>query len=137
MPNRIPLDPELPSTFDSTSNEKRPRAQLDAWWDRPYGITRADGRIDATCLNGGAHDRSTYLGTADNYDAACALAEAEQATWLKHRERPILHIAADCFAVVRDAQRPDEERTKLATFPSAAAAADYMRAHYPEAPAEE
>ncbi|SFC82877.1 hypothetical protein SAMN05428997_11247 [Bosea sp. CRIB-10] len=81
MPNRIPLDPKLPKAFDATANEDRSKAQLDQWWDRPYGVTRADGRIDVRCLNGGTWDRSTYLGTAADYDAACALAEAKQAEW--------------------------------------------------------
>lgn len=39
MPNRIPLDPVLPKNFDCTPNEKRSKAQLDAWWDHPYGVT--------------------------------------------------------------------------------------------------
>jgi len=47
-----------------------------------------DGRIEVRCLNGGAWDRSTHLGIADGYDAACALAEAKQAEWLRFRERP-------------------------------------------------
>ena len=78
MPNRIPLDPKLPKTFDATPNEARSKAQLDQWWDRPYGLTRPDGRIEVRCLNGGAWDRSTHFGFADDYDAACALAEAKQ-----------------------------------------------------------
>lgn len=76
MPSRIPLDPKLPKAFDATPNEARSKAQLDQWWDRPYGLTRPDGRIEVRCLNGGAWDRSTHLGIADDYDAACALAEA-------------------------------------------------------------
>lgn len=45
MPNRIPLDPKLPKTFDATPNDTRSKQQLDAWWDRPYGITLSDGRM--------------------------------------------------------------------------------------------
>lgn len=132
MPNRIPLDPKLPKTFDATPNDARSKAQLDAWWDRPYGITLSDGRIEVRCLNGGAWDRSTHLGVADNYDAACALAEAKQAEWLEFRERPNVCLDAEQVLVIRQAQRPDEERQELGTFPTAEAASDYLRANFPE-----
>ncbi|CAM5289122.1 hypothetical protein ATER59S_00509 [Aquamicrobium terrae] len=79
MPNRIPLDPKLPKAFNATPNDARSKAQLDQWWDRPYGLTLSDGRIEVRCLNGGAWDRSTHLGVAENYDVACALAESKQA----------------------------------------------------------
>lgn len=132
MPNRIPLDPKLPKTFDETVNDARSKAQLDAWWDRPYGITLPDGRIEVRCLNGGAWDRSTHLGVADNYDAACALAEAKQAEWLKFRERPSVCFDANQVLVIRQAQRPDEEPKELGSFPTAEAANDYLRTNFPE-----
>lgn len=44
MPARIPLDPVLPKNFDCTPNEKRSKAQLDVWWDHPYGVTQPDIR---------------------------------------------------------------------------------------------
>lgn len=132
MPNRIPLDPRLPKTFDATPNVARSKAQLDAWWDRPFGITLSDGRIEVRCLNGGAWDRSTHLGIADNYDAACALAEAKQAEWLKLRERPSVCLDADQILVIRQAPRPDEEPQELGTFQTAEAASDYLRANFPE-----
>lgn len=133
MPNRIPLDPKLPKAFDATPNDARTKTQLDAWWDRPFGITRDDGRIEVRCLNGGAWDRSTNLGTADDYDAACALAEAKQAEWLKARERPVVSFAEGQVVVIRQAQRPDEEPKQLAKFPSVEAAEDYLRATFPTA----
>lgn len=132
MPNQIPLDPKLPKTFDATPNDRRSKKQLDAWWDRPYGITLSDGRIEVRCLNGGAWDRSTHLGIADNYDAACALAEAKQAEWLKFRERPTVCLDADHVLVIRQAQRPDEAQQELGTFPTAQAANDYLRANFSE-----
>ncbi|MBK3666362.1 hypothetical protein JJE66_34755 [Bradyrhizobium diazoefficiens] len=133
MPNRIPLDPKLPRAFNETPNDARSQAQLDQWWDRPYGVTLADGRIEVRCLNGGAWDRSTHLGVADDYDAACALAEAKQAEWLKFRERPCVCFDADQVLVVRQAQRPDEAPQQLATFPTAEAATDYLRTNFPDA----
>lgn len=133
MPNRIPLDPKLPKTFDATPNDARSKAQLDAWWDRPYGVTLLDGRIEVRCLNGGAWDRSTHLGIADNYDAACALAKARQAEWLNFRERPSVCVDEEQILVIRQAQRPDEEPQELGTFPTVEAARDYLRTNWPEA----
>lgn len=132
MPKRIPLDPKLPKTFDATPNDTRSKQQLDAWWDRPYSITLSDGRIEVRCLNGGAWDRSTYLGVAENYDAACALAEAKQAEWLKFRERPSVCLDAEQVLVIRQSQRADEEPQELGTFPTAEAANDYPCANFPE-----
>lgn len=131
MPNRIPLDPKLPKTFNTTPNDARSKAQLDQWWDRPYGLTLSDGRIEVWCLNGGAWDRSTLLGVAENYDVACALAESKQAEWLKFRERPCAVLDADQVLVVRQAQRPDEEPQQLAAFPTANAATAFLNTHYP------
>ena len=133
MPNRIPLDPKLPKAFDATPNEARSKAELDQWWDRPYGITLSDGRIEVRCLNGGAWDRSTHLGVAADYDAACALAEVKQADWLKFRERPTIYLDADQVMVVRQPQRPDEAPQQLAAFRTAQDANDYLRANFPGA----
>lgn len=132
MPNRIPLDPKLPKAFDATPIDDRSKAQLDQWWDRPFAITRPDGRLDVRCLNGGAWDRSTSLGIADNYEAACALAEVKQAQWLRQRERPTVILADGQVLVVRQPQRPDEARQNLAAFPTAEAAGEYMRVNFPE-----
>mgnify|MGYP001024829417 FL=1 len=132
MPNRIPLNPKLPKTFDATPNDARSKAQLDAWRDRPYGITLPDGRIEVRCLNGGACDRSSHLGIADGYDAACALAEAKQAEWLRFRERPCVLLDEGQVLVIRQAQRPDEAQQQLAAFPSAEAATAYLRANFPK-----
>ncbi|MDQ0304924.1 hypothetical protein [Ancylobacter polymorphus] len=133
MPNQIPLDPKLPKAFDSTANDARSKAQLDEWWDHPYAITASDGRIEVRCLNGGAWDRSTRLGIADDYDATCALAEAKQAEWLRFRERPVLSFDDGRVVVMRAAQRPDEEPERLAEFPTPEAASEYLRANFPEA----
>ena len=134
MANRIPLDPKLPKLFDSTPNEQRSKAQLDAWWDHPFGVTMADGRIDVRCLNGGAWDRSTHLGVADDYDAAGALAEAKQAAWLRFRERPVGSPQDGKFLLLKMPQRPDEDMVTVGTFDTAEAANEYLREHYPETP---
>ncbi|OOW68674.1 DNA-binding protein [Xanthomonas axonopodis pv. melhusii] len=134
MANRIPLDPKLPKLFDSTPNEQRSKAQLDAWWDHPFGVTMADGRIDVRCLNGGAWDRSTHLGVADDYNAACILAEAKQAAWLRFRERPVGSPQDGKFLLLKMPQRPDEDMVTVGTFDTAEAANEYLREHYPETP---
>lgn len=95
MPNQIPLDPKLPANFDNTPNDDRSKAQLDAWWDHPYGITQSDGSILVRCLNGGAWDRSTVLGKATSYDEACELAEAKQAEWVKRRMEPVMNFSME------------------------------------------
>lgn len=87
-----------------------------------------DGRIEVGCLNGGAWDRSTHLDVADDYDAACALAEAKQAEWLKFRERPCTCLDADQILVIRQPQRPDEAPQQLAAFATVQAATDYLHA---------
>jgi hypothetical protein len=127
---RIPLDPETAQAFDATPNEARSKTQLDQWWDRPYGLARPDDRIEVRCLNGGARDRSTHLGIADDYDPASALAEAKQAEWLRLREQPRTCLDEGRVTVVRQPQRPDEEMLELASF--AEAATEYLRANLPE-----
>ncbi len=133
MPARIPLDPELPHGFHDTPNEDRSKADLDAWWDKPYGVTLPDGKIDVRCLNGGAWDRPTHLGVADDYDAACLLAEREQARWCDYRTRPSLSMeGTGSVSVVRMAQRPDEQAQVLGKFGTADEASAWMREHFPK-----
>lgn len=132
MPNQIPLDPKLPKSFDATPNEARSKAQLDSWWDHPYGVTLPDGRVEVRCLNGGAWDRSTHLGVADDYDAACTLAATKQAEWLKFRERPCTCLDVDQVLVIRQPQRPDQAQQQLAAFPTPEAANEYLRANFPK-----
>lgn len=133
MPNRIPLDPKLPTRFYDTPNEERSKAQLDAWWDHPYGILREDGEIDVYCLNGGAWDRPTWLGRAADRDQADKVAEVRQAKWLRFRNRPTL-LASGAGAkqkVVLLPQRPDEDMRVLAEFDEFQEAAAYMDTNYP------
>lgn len=132
MPARIPLDPKLPKNFDFTPNEDRSKAELDAWWDHPFGITLADGRIDVRCLDGGAHDRSTGYGVAPDYDAACALAAAKLAAWLKFRERPMMYYD-EKPALMLMAQRPDMPQKIIGEFETREEAAAYLKEHYGEA----
>lgn len=117
MPNRIPIDPKLPANFDNTPNEKRSKKELDEWWDHPFGISQPDGKITVRCLNGGAWDRSSLLGVANNYEEACALAERKQAEWVKDRAQPVFyHTSKPPFIMVQPPQRPDEDSVIVASF---------------------
>ncbi len=133
MPNQIPLDPHLRKDFDTTPNDERTKAELDAWWDHPYGVTRPDGSIDVRCLNGGAWDRSTWLGNAADYDAACALAAEKQSAWVSTRAAPVLYLDSPKCAVIRMPQRPDQSMARLVEVDTTEEAAAYMKEHYPTA----
>ncbi len=116
MPNAIPIDPVLPKNFDVTPNEKRSKAQLDAWWDHPYCVTH-NGKFIVYCLNGGAWDRPTMLGQADTYEEACQVAEVRQAQWVKTRAQPIFyHSFEPPFQMVRQSQRPDHDAVVVVSF---------------------
>lgn len=115
MSNQIPIDPTLPKNFDSTPNEERSKSQLDAWWDHPFAVKQDDGTLEVRCLNGGAWDRSTWLGNAATYDEACELADKKQSDWIICRAHPLIRIG-ESFDVVRMPQRPDHAETVLASF---------------------
>lgn len=116
MPNQIPINPTLPKNFDITPNEKRSKAQLDAWWDHPYCV-ESNGKYHVYCLNGGAWDRPTFLGQTDTYDDACELAERRQAEWVKRRAEPIFyHSFEPPFQMIRQPQRPDQDATLVVEF---------------------
>ena len=108
-PSELPLDPDLPSRFDDTPNEDRSARELDTWWDRPFAITRPDGRLEVRCLDGGAWDRSTHYGIADDIAAAARLAAEKLATWRRFRGEPHVLGLEDRTQVVRPPQRPDQE----------------------------
>lgn len=109
----ILVDPVLPEGFDSTPNEQRTRRELDAWWNRPYALSRPDGGYDVRCLDGGAWDRPTYYGTAPDLEAAELLAEAKLGQWLETRSRPTVLVESSKVLVILMPQRPDLEPTVL------------------------
>lgn len=111
----IPLDPVLPPNFDNTPNEDRSKKELDQWWDKPFLVSRGDGSFDARCLNGGAWDRSTYLGTAASVDEARSLAREKQKEWIEFTSEPITCMRPDGLVdLVIMAGRPDRENTVVA-----------------------
>lgn len=87
----LPVDPRLPKNFDQTANELRSKAQLREWWDRPFALTREDGRFDVRCLDGGAWDRSTFYGTAATLEDARTLARRKLRRWQHARSAPIVY----------------------------------------------
>lgn len=115
----LPIDPELPAAFDSTPNDERSKAELDAWWDQPFLVTNGDGTLTARCLNGGSWDRSTALGRGTSVEDATVLALAAQAAWVKRRSAPIAQVDEGVLRVVIQPQRPDEEARVLAAGLSA------------------
>ena len=116
MPNQIPNNPTLPKNFDITPNEKRSKAQLDAWWDHPYCVTHNE-KFHVYCLNGGAWDRPSWMAQADTYDEACELAERKQAEWVARREQPIYYMTFEPpFQMVRQPQRPDHDAVVVVSF---------------------
>jgi hypothetical protein len=127
MFNQIPLDPTLPESFDNTPNEERGKDELDCWWDHPFAITTPDGKFDVRCLNGGAWDRSTWLGRADTYDEACKLAAEKQAAWVAQRGEPHFLMDPPGIKVVIMPQRPDQDMQVLGAYATQAEAAEAIQ----------
>lgn len=125
----LPLDPSLHPDFDSTPNDERDDAEICAWWDRPYALTRPDGSLEVRCLDGGAWDRSTWYGVAPDMPAAVKLANEKLAWWRKARERPVTMFDGDAIRIVRMPTRPREGIQVLAEVPDANAAGEWLRAH--------
>ena len=123
----IPVNPVLPDLFDDTPNELRTTSELDEWWDRPYALLQPDGTYTVRVLNGGAWDRSTYLGTADSYEVACELAATAQAEWVKLRSQPtFMYSSSAPYILIRMPQRPDQEPTEVARFDTIEELNDYL-----------
>lgn len=76
------VNPKLPKDFDCTDNRKRPAAQIEKWWGRPYIKVEVDQaqwpegvRYTVRCLDGGAWDRSTWWGSFGSMAEALQCAE--------------------------------------------------------------
>lgn len=89
--NGILINPSLPKNFDSTPNEQRSLRQKCKWWERPF-IRVEQGehikdhwpegkRFDVRCLDGGAWDRSSNLGSFKSLNEAVDMAVAVQKTY--------------------------------------------------------
>lgn len=125
----LPLDPKLPPAFDATPNDDRDEAEILAWWDRPFALTRPDGSLEVRCLDGGAWDRSTWYGVAPDMAAAVKLANEKLAWWRKTRDRPVTMMEDDGISIVRMPSRPREGIQVLAVVLDFAAAREWLVAH--------
>lgn len=67
------VNPKLPYLFDDTANDSRPFEHM-LWWGRPYIIGDEEKGWTVRCLDGGAWDRSTFLGDYNTLDDAVAAA---------------------------------------------------------------
>lgn len=114
----LPVDPVLPPMFDYTPNEDRPESDLAQWWLKPFAVTRGDGTFDVRCLDGGAHDRSTWYGTANDLESAKEIAASKLANWLEFLDQPIMTIDADSYSLTIGSLHPRLPRAVLATFES-------------------
>ena len=105
----LPVDPPLRELFDQTPNEERSQHELDLWWDRPYAVTRSDGKFEVRCLDGGAWDRSTCYGVADTFDDAKSLAQRKLIAWQRISSTPVAWYIGDGLAqAVVMPRRPGE-----------------------------
>ena len=55
------INPALPAFFDDTDNTRRPISHM-VWWMRPFIVGSTKNGWALRCLDGGAWDRSTWLG---------------------------------------------------------------------------
>jgi hypothetical protein len=111
----LPVDPPLPPQFDQTPNEQRSKAELDAWWLRPFAQARGDGSYDVRCLDGGAWDRPTYYGVAKDLDEARAIARAGLERWQKVRDTPAFLLLDGAVLLALEPNRPGMPRPVLFT----------------------
>lgn len=125
----MPVDPELPPDFDNTPNEERSTEELDAWWDRPFAQTRADGTLDVRCLDGGSWDRATFYGTAETLEAARLLARTKLAKWQECRSAPTVYLDGSVIKLIRMPQRPDDDGEVLYVAKNQQDATRWLEAH--------
>lgn len=109
----LPVDPALPPEFDNTANESRSKAELDAWWLRPFAQSRADGSLDVRCLDGGAWDRPTYYGTAKDLAEAQDIAQSKLKFWQEVRDRPAVMLGESSYLLILEPNRPGMARPVL------------------------
>lgn len=125
-PGELVIDPDLPAAFDDTPNEDRSAEEIEQWWLRPFAHVTDDGRYEVRCLDGGAWDRSTWYGIADDLESARALAKSKLAKWRSYMDTPIVTIEEGNVLLTVDSLRPDVPRAVLASFDSQALAVAWL-----------
>jgi hypothetical protein len=126
------VDPKLPDGFDNRPNYERTHLEVLMWWDRPYALTRHDGKLEVLCLDGGCWDRPWWYGIAASYDEAVQLAANKLVEWQLLRARPGFYVKGKTVEVVRDPQHPFDEWVTLQVCSSLQEAAAWMKENYPE-----
>ena len=133
----LPVDPQLPPDFDSTPNDARSDAELDAWWMRPYAVSLPEGGYAVRCLDGGAWDRSTFWGTAPDLAGARVIARRGLQQTQVRRNRAAVLLGHDAYLVSIEEDRPRQPRPVLHTASTAekasaaVAAWDQLQQHDP------
>ena len=67
------VNPNMPQGFDDCPNEERPFDHM-IWWMRPF-IEGEPGRWSVRMLDGGAWDRSSWIGDCKELDEAVELCQ--------------------------------------------------------------
>lgn len=70
----IPVNPtEQPAR--NIANERRSAQELMLWWRQPFIIWNSRGQWEVRCLDGGAWDRPTFIGSHEELTGALDLAK--------------------------------------------------------------
>ena len=89
------INPVLPQNFDDTPNGKRGDRSM-AWWDVPFIQAICNGELvdsslaeafEVRCLDGGAWDRSTWMGCYTTLEKALAAAHHHRLLYKKYEKR--------------------------------------------------
>ena len=105
--SEFPLDPVLRPGFDNTPNEERSEKELETWWERPFIVTRQEGKFDVYCLDGGAWDRTTWYCTADSVAEAVRLGKEKLLSVRENRNTPVMTMrSGGGWDLVIYSQRP-------------------------------
>lgn len=121
------INPVLPPGFHATPNSDRGVEEIERWWLKPFAVIQEDGRYDVQCLDGGAWDRPTYYGTADDLEAARSLARTKLAKWREFLDRPLFTMEDESsVALTVDALDPRLPRAVLARVEGREAALTWM-----------
>jgi len=70
----IPVNPADPPARD-IKNDERETEELILWWRQPYLQWNKRGHLEIRCLDGGAWDRPTFIGSHDELAGAIELAK--------------------------------------------------------------
>ncbi|ASI21406.1 hypothetical protein E4188_23095 (plasmid) [Aeromonas media] len=70
----IPVNPANPPASD-IKHDERETEEMILWWRQPYLEWDSGGRWEVRCLDGGAWDRPTFIGSHEELASAIELAK--------------------------------------------------------------